>query len=308
MAINSLQFAQKYAGELDKKVVQEAKTGFFADNVLRAKFVGAKTVVIPNVDFIGLANYDRDTGFAKGSITVANTSYTMTMDRGRQLQIDREDLDETGVANLSGQILGEYIRTKVAPEMDAYVISKLFGVANSKSHVATYAEATAIKQLTTAINNIQARAGYDEELVAFVDSVMYAALMNSTEISKQLILSDFKQGEITTKVRKLNGVSIIPMADERMRTAYSFVAGTATTKSAAGTGGFSPTGSAGFVRALVVPKKGASLVKKTENVRVFTPEQVQEADAYKFNYRVYYDVFVKKSGLDFIEAITTANA
>ncbi|MFQ8954188.1 MAG: hypothetical protein ACLR56_14990 [Oscillospiraceae bacterium] len=38
----------------------------FADNALAAKFVGAKTVIIPDVDFQGLADYDRDTGFTKG--------------------------------------------------------------------------------------------------------------------------------------------------------------------------------------------------------------------------------------------------
>jgi hypothetical protein len=53
---------------------------------------------------------------------------------------------------------------------------------------------------------------------------------------------------------------------------------------------------------LVCPKKGAHLVKKTEQLRIFTPEQNIDADAYKFDYRIYYDVFVKKSGLDAIWA------
>lgn len=48
---------------------------------------------------------------------------------------------------------------------------------------------------------------------------------------------------------------------------------------------------------LVCPKKGAHLVKKTEQMRIFTPEQNIDADAYKFDYRIYYDVFVAKSGL-----------
>ena len=49
---------------------------------------------------------------------------------------------------------------------------------------------------------------------------------------------------------------------------------------------------------LVLPKTAAHLVKKTENMRIFTPEQNIDADAYKFDYRIYYDVFVNKSGLD----------
>ena len=98
MSINSIENAVRYSQELDKMFAQKSATGFFADNALKTKFVGAKTVIIPDIDFQGLADYDRDTGFTRGAITVSNTSYTMKMDRARSLQIDREDLDETGVA------------------------------------------------------------------------------------------------------------------------------------------------------------------------------------------------------------------
>lgn len=306
MAINTLEFASKFTSELDKKVVQEAQTGFFADNLLKAQFVGAKSVIIPDVDFVGLADYNRDSGFLKSGITVDNETYTLTKDRGVQLQLDREDMDETGIANLSGQILGEFIRTKVAPEMDAYTLSKLAGIANTKSHKTTYAEANALKLLNTAINNVYSRAGYGEELIAFVDPVMYAALMNSAEFSRQVVISDFKRGDVNTQIRTLNGVAILPVAADRMRDAYTFKAGTAATSSAAATGGFAPATGAGYIRALVLPKKGASLVKKLETMRIFTPEQNTDADAYIFNYRLHYDVFVKKSGLEHIESIVTA--
>ena len=44
-----------------------------------------------------------------------------------------------------------------------------------------------------------------------------------------------------------------------------------------------------------MPKNGASLIRKTEKVRTFTPDQNQAADAYKFDYRLYYDLLMKKS-------------
>ena len=308
MAINTIATASKYTDALDKMVVQKSETGFFTDNVFGAKFVGAKTVVMPDVSFIGLADYDRDNGFSKAGITVAQTSFELTKDRGRKLQIDREDMDETGVANLAGQILGEYVRTMVVPEMDAYVLSKLAGIASTRSHKTVYAQDTGFAQLNTAINNVYSRAGYDTELIAFVDSTMYSLLMNTNEIARQLVIGDFKKGEINTRVRYLNNVAIIPVSDERMRDSYTFEAGTAASSGSAATGGFKPASSAGYVRALVVPKKGAHLVKKTEQMRIFTPEQNIDADAYTFNYRIHYDVFVKKSGLDMIESIVTAGA
>ncbi len=294
MPINSLENATRYSAELDKMFAQKSATGFFADSAMAAKFVGAKTVIIPDVDFQGLADYDRDTGFTKGAITVANTSYTMSMDRARSLQIDREDMSETGIANLAGRILGEYVRTKVVPECDAYVLSKLAGLAATRANLIEGDVTKPYEALCTLINEVQSVIGYDEELVAFVDSYMYAALQNSSEISRMITVSDFKQGDITLKVKSINGVAIIPVVSERMKTAYTFKSGEA--------GGFVPTDNAREVYMLVCPKSGAHLVKKTENMRIFTPEQNIDADAYKFDYRIYYDVFVNKSGLDAIWA------
>ncbi|MBO5210689.1 MAG: hypothetical protein J6B80_02020 [Clostridia bacterium] len=294
MAINSIENAVKYSTELDKMFAQKSATGFFADNALATKFVGAKTVIIPDVDFQGLADYDRDTGYTKGAITVSNTSYTMAMDRARSLQIDREDMDETGIANLAGKILGEYVRTKVVPECDAYVLSKLGGLAMGRSNVINGEIENPYKALCQLINEVQSVVGYDEELVAFVDGYMFAALQNSAEISKMITVSDFKQGDITLKVKSINGVSIIPVVSERMKTAYTFNGGNL--------GGFKPLSTAREIYMLVLPKTAAHLVKKTENMRIFTPEQNIDADAYKFDYRIYYDVFVNKSALDSVWA------
>ncbi len=291
MSINSIENAVKYSAELDKMFAQKSATGFFADNALTTKFVGAKTVIIPDVDFQGLADYDRDTGFTKGAITVSNTSYTMAMDRARSLQIDREDMDETGIANLAGKILGEYVRTKVVPECDAYVLSKLAGLAVTRANTIEGDAKKPFEALCSLINEVQSVVGYDEELVAFVDSYMFAALQNSSEISKLITVSDFKQGDISLKVKSINGVAIIPVVSERMKSAYTF-----------GTNGFKPAENSREIYMLVTPKSGAHLVKKTENMRIFTPEQNIDADAYKFDYRIYYDVFVNKSGLDAIWA------
>lgn len=298
MALNDFTkgFASKYTGELDKKVVQDAVTGFFADNTFRAKFVGAKTVIVPDIDMVGLADYDRDDGFTAGGITVTQSSFELSKDRNRKLIIDREDMDETGIANLSGQIMGEFIRTKVAPEIDAYVLSKLAQVAKTQNHTADYASSKPLAQLNDVINSVWSKAGYSEELVAFVHPIFYSALMNSTEFNKQVIISDFKQGELNFKVKTINGVALIPVAADRMKEEYDFVAN----------GGFTAKDGAADIYALVIPKKAASLVKKTETIRIFTPEENKDRDAYEFNYRLYYDVFVKKSNLDFIETITKA--
>ena len=294
MSINSIENTTRYTAELDKMFAQKSATGFFADNTLATKFVGAKTVIIPDVNFQGLANYDRDSGFSRGAITVSNASYTMEMDRARSLQIDREDMDETGIANLAGQILGEYVRTKVVPECDAYVISKLAKIAETRANTVNANCENPYETLIDLINKVQSAVGFDEELVAFIDNNVFALLQNSTEIAKTITVSDFKQGDVNLKVKSINGVTLIPVVSERMKTAYTFRNNAA--------GGFVPADDAKSIYMMVCPKKGAHLVKKTENMRIFTPEQNVDADAYKFDYRIYYDVFVPKSGLDSIWA------
>ncbi len=291
MSINSIENATRYSDELDKMFEQKSAVGFFADNALATKFVGAKTVIIPDIDFQGLADYDRDSGFARGAINVSNTSYTMAMDRARSLQIDREDMSETGIANLAGKILGEYVRTKVVPECDAYVLSKLSDIALSRGNIIEGDITKPFEVLCDLITEVQAVVGYDEELVAFIDSHMYALLQNSAEISKLITVSDFKQGNVDLKVKTINGVVLIPVVSERMKTEYEF-----------DENGFKPSSNTAETYMLVCPKSGAHLVKKTEKMRIFTPEQNVDADAYKFDYRIYYDVFVKKSGYDAIWA------
>ena len=210
MSLNLESISVKMTDELDKAVVQKPVTGFMADNNLRGKFVGTKTVMIPEMNISGLGDYDRDTGFVSGTVSVTAKPFTLSMDRGRSFQLDREDNDESGIADLAGQIMGEFVRTQVVPEVDAYVLSKLAGYAvTADQTVEGTPTDDAFAMLTEAIAKAQNAVGYDEELVAFVDGAMLNALQNSADISRHLVMNDFKKGELHTQVNSLNGVAIL---------------------------------------------------------------------------------------------------
>lgn len=311
---NTVIKAQNWAGELDKALVQKSKTGFLADNTFKAKFVGAKTVLIPDIKLQGLGDYDRENGFVKGSIALSNTTYELSQDRGRTFSIDEVDVDETGISNLAGQIMGEFIRTQTAPETDAYNLSKLAGVANAQSHVyttTTYPIDTkvyaAFDKMLTAINN----AGVEnEEIVCFVDYDTFRALRSSSEISRTIDVGSFTQGGINRNVKTIDGVSIIPVSEKNMKTAYVFNDGKDHTGESNGVdesaGGYKAAANAKNIKMLMLPKAAAMLVKKHEKTRIFTPDVNQEGNAYKFDYRLFYDVFVKTSYKDAVHALTTA--
>ena len=293
MSLNLESISVKMTDELDKAVVQKPVTGFMADNNLRGKFVGTKTVMIPEMNISGLGDYDRDTGFVSGTVSVSAKPFTLSMDRGRSFQLDREDNDESGIADLAGQIMGEFVRTQVVPEVDAYVLSKLAGYAISTGQcVEDDPSNDAFAVLSEAIAEVQNAVGYDEELVAFVDGRMLTALQNSPDISRHLVMNDFKKGELHTQVTSLNGVAILPVPNSRMKTAYDFYDGTTDGQEA---GGFTPADDAQSIGLLLVPRRAASLIKKTEHVRCFDPAHNLKADAWKLDYRLYYDVVVKDS-------------
>ena len=42
------------------------------------------------------------------------------------------------MSSLAGKVVGEYTRTKVNPEIDAYVLSTLYKTANEKGNVDTF--------------------------------------------------------------------------------------------------------------------------------------------------------------------------
>lgn len=316
MSINTLAMATKMTDALDKAVVQKSVTGFLADNALSAKFVGAKTVSIPDMELNGLGNYDRDEGFPQGSIAITRQTYTLAMDRGRTFMIDAQDNDETGVADLAGQIAGEFVRTKVVPEMDAYVISSLAQLAKTKSQTVTLGTSKTLeddcyKMFNTALMKVQEATGFGgDELVAIVSPTFWAALNNSTAFTRQIINSDFKRGEVTTQVKSINGCALLPCSADRMKSAYTFYDGKTDASGTGGvnqkTGGFVAASNAKDIGLLIFPRKIGGLVKKTEKVRIFAPNDNLNADAYKIDYRIYYDFFVVKSKEGMVYTYITA--
>ena len=110
------------------------------------------------------------------------------------------------------------------------------------------------------------------------------------DLQRQLAVGEFKQGEINMKVKNLNGCIIVPVAAARMKSAYTYADGTDVKK-----GGFAPADDAKNVRAIVMPKDSASLVKKVDKVDLHGLGEDIDRDGYTINYRLYYDVFVKNS-------------
>ena len=290
MSINTIAFATKFATELDKILVQKSQAAILEDKGMAAKFVGAHEVKLPVIGFAGLGDYDKDTGFARGAVSVTQQVFTLEKDRARSFSIDREDMDETGIANLAASVMSEFVRTKVAPEVDAYTFSTIATKANGAGQTVALGEGETLAKnvyglIANAIGKVNDATGFTgEDIILYVNPTVYAALMATPEIHRHLRIDEFKHGEISTKVQKIGNAIIVPVSDNRMKTAYNF-----------GNDGFEVAGGAESVGIIAMPRNAAMLVKKTEKIRTFSPDVNQTADAYKFDYRLYYDVLVKDS-------------
>ena len=105
---------------LDEVYKEASKTAMLdgAPDLARAG-ANANELIIPKLDMQGLGDYNRNSGYVDGDVTLTNQTVTCNFDRGRMFTVDAmDDMESAGLA--FGRLAGEFIRTKVAPEVDAF--------------------------------------------------------------------------------------------------------------------------------------------------------------------------------------------
>lgn len=121
MAINTIEAAKIFQTALDQQVLEEATTGWMEDNAGQVKYSGGAVAMIPKVSMSGLGNYDRNSGYTQGAISLTYEAKTMTMDRDSKFLLDKMDVDETNfpvlAANQTAKSL-KVIETSALDEVD----------------------------------------------------------------------------------------------------------------------------------------------------------------------------------------------
>lgn len=275
---------------LDKAMIQGAVTGFMEGNVGNLIYKGGDEVKIPMIDMDGLANYNRQSGFVDGDVSLAYQTMKMTQDRGRGFTVDPNDIDESGVLDLMSQLTGEFQRTKVVPEVDAYRISKVVQLTPAANRtVYTPAAGTILKKMTEDIGAVRDEIGSDEQLVMLVSTPVSTILNTSTELGKKLDVTDFMRGEITTKVKALDSVPLLVAPSARMFSRITLLPD--------GKGGFTKAEGAAAINYIIMPRSAAIAVSKTDNMRLFDPQTWQKAHAWHMDYRKFHDIWIPKNRL-----------
>lgn len=308
---NAMTYAGIFQQNLDKQMTAKLTSGWMEANAGQVIYNGGKEVKIPHLSMQGLADYGRTngTGFVNGDITFKYQTKEMTKDRGRSFQFDSNDVDETNFVLTAGNVLSTFQTTQVVPEVDAYRYSTL-AQAMLKASANSGTSVGAITNGTTAGTGVApgiATGGYspakatifskvkgdltairdiigDVPLVITMSATTLSLLEQADEISRQLNVVDFTKGDITTRVKSLDGVPIVEVPSSRFKTEYTFTP--------SGAGGFVATAAAADINWMIMPLTAPIAVSKTDKVRIFSPDTNQSADAWKVDYRKYHDVWI----------------
>lgn len=283
--------------ELDKVAVGELTSGWMELNDELVKYSGGNEVKIPEMIMDGLADYDRAKGFVEGSIEVKWKTYEMSQDRGRSFSFDENDVDETNFILTASRVTGEFQRVHVIPEIDAYRYSKIAALAKEANRFRAGYTPSAddiLTQLYADLGEVTDLYG-EENVIITMNSKVARILDLSKELSKSISAGEFKQGNVSLKIKMLDETyPIIRVPSARMKSEYEFLTG----KSGKEKGGFAPTSGAKDINWIISAKRSPIAVSKTDEMRAFDPKTNQLARAWKLDYRKFHELWVPKNKLD----------
>ena len=173
---NTIALAKNYTSILDEVYCNASVTAdLTSDNTMVRAGANANEIIYPQISVTGLGDYSRNSGYTDGSVNLEWITSKFNYDRGTKISVDVMDNEES--RDIAFTMAGsELMRTKAAPEADAFVFATLAGIEGiSKAAPATYADAT---EFLNAL--IEAKNKMDEDEVPEEGRILYATptLMN----------------------------------------------------------------------------------------------------------------------------------
>ena len=295
---NNITLFKKYTNLLDEVYQNASVTSMLDMNGAMVRMgTNANEIVIPKISMDGLGDYSRNSGYAPGSVTLTHETVQFNYDRGRRFTVDAMDDEETaGVA--FGSLSGEFIRTKAAPELDAFRFATYASASGiSAADPAALTDAQAILDALIASQN---EMDEDEvpvtERYLFITPTLYNLVQNIDTTKSKAVLDSFAA---ITKVPQTRFYTAIDLKDGVDHTGSSGADETA--------GGFEKAAAGKNINFMVIHKPAVIQFSKHVVNKIITPEQNQTSDGWMFFYRAYglADVYENKLAGIYLHAATT---
>lgn len=286
---NNITLAEKFVPVIDS-LYKKASLTSALDAATKPDFTGTNTVKVMKVSTTGLGDYSRENGFPAGDATVTWEALKLTEERGKELSIDRMDDEETlGMA--FGAVMNEFIRLHVAPEVDAYRFAKY---ASAEGIGAVSKDLADPAEVLAAIDAASAEMDDNETpdgRVLYIASRLKPLLMGA--VSRNF----GNEGAVSRVLTSYNDMPIIYVPQSRFYTGI-------TMNSGAEAWGYAKNGV--NINFMMIEKQAVLQATKMALPKVFSPDENQTKDAWKFQYRLYHDamVYENKAGGIYVHKAT----
>ena len=191
--------------------------------------------------------------------------------------------DEETLGMAFGKLAGEFIRTQVVPEVDAYRFSKWASTANVST---TAAAALANAAATLAAIDV-ASGTLDDDEVPQEGRLLFIAQPQYRQLTAAVTRSLENQSTYDRRLRQLDEMTIIPVPQGRFYTAITTNAGALSNQ-----GGYTKGAAATNLNFILMHPTAVEQATKLANLKIFSPEENQLTDSWLFQYRLYHDAWV----------------
>lgn len=277
---NTITLAKNYTKLLDEVYRQASVTAdLISDSSMMRAGANANEILYPQIDVTGLGDYDRNSGYTDGAVSVVWKTATFNYDRGTKISVDTMDDQET--FNIAFGMAGATLqREKVAPEADAFTFATLAAVEGiSKATAATYADAS---EFLAAL--LEAKNKMDEDEVPEEGRYLYAT---PTLLNSVMALDTTKSREVLSSFTVKKKVP-----QSRFYTAIDLLDGKTSGEEL---GHYKKAEAGKDINFMIIHKPAIIKFDKHTASNIIAPENNPDSDAYISKYRKYGIVDVYKN-------------
>ncbi len=275
---NAMEYAKKFVPIMDGIYKKKSVTAGM-DTASQVDFSGANEIRVLKVATSGLGDYSREGGYPTGDVTVTWESMALTEERGKEISIDRMD-NEEALGQAFGTVVNQFMSEYVVPELDAYRFAKYASATGIRAaSAATLTADTILDAIDEASRQMDEDEVPEEGRRLFVSSDLKSVL--GSAVQRQW----GSDSDVNNVLSGYNGMQVMYVPKSRFYTGIDLNDGS----SAWGFG--KATGATGINFMLVYPQSVLQ-VEKFALPKIFTPDENQTKDAWKFQYRMYHDAFV----------------
>lgn len=233
----ALNYATEYSRALSQMFPYVLNYGalYATPNNNRYRWVNAKTIEIPSISTTGRVRADRDTvAFAQRNYENAWETKTLSNQRKWSTLVHPMDIDQTNMVTTISNITQVFNEEQKFPEMDAYLISKIYydwthtkGPEQSANHTAD----------TTVLDTSSILGVFDDMMlkmdnarvpangrILYITHEAHQLLKSAQGISRSIDVSS-GPNPIDRRVNRLDQVQIIGVPATLMKTLYDFTTG-----------------------------------------------------------------------------------